>query len=170
MVKSKIAAVACVVAVSICSAGSTANGSDSPPMTAAGKPAEGRLEIFLGEPQFELQDLFTGDRFPSVFVATDGTVLALWGAQHKRWLRRSEDGGQTWRDPEEIAVPMPYPPNVVVDENTGHIMFLSLETGDDLLWRSTDQGKTWQKETTVLKPNAVLKWIEQAGVNRRVSL
>ena len=63
--------------------------------TAAGKPAEGGLEPFLGEPRFDVQRIFTGERFPNVVVAVDGTVLATWGNQAIR-VRRSEDGGETW--------------------------------------------------------------------------
>ncbi|MFO8061699.1 MAG: hypothetical protein R6U31_02100, partial [bacterium] len=60
-------------------------------MTAAGKPAEGEHEVFLGEPFFQKEILFNGDRArgPNITVAVDGTVLAK--GQGK--LLRSGDGG-----------------------------------------------------------------------------
>jgi len=71
-------------------------GAQTPPkLTAGGKPAEGRLEAFLGEPRFDTRKIFAAERFPNVVVTTDGTVLATWGSKTYR-VRRSEDGGETW--------------------------------------------------------------------------
>ena len=44
---------------------------------AAERSFEGELGPFLGEPRFDMQQVFAGDRFPNVVVATDGSVLAL---------------------------------------------------------------------------------------------
>jgi hypothetical protein len=65
------------------------------PLTAAEKPLEGPADVFLGEPRFEMQQLFGGERLPNIVVATDGTVLAMWGWGQVR-VRRSEDGGKSW--------------------------------------------------------------------------
>jgi hypothetical protein len=65
------------------------------PLAAAEKPVEGPIDAFLGEPKFEMQQLFADERLPNVVVATDGTVLAAWGWGRVR-VRRSEDGGQSW--------------------------------------------------------------------------
>jgi hypothetical protein len=62
-------------------------------VTEAGLPAEGTLEPFRGEPRFDMQQVFSGNRFPNVVVATDGTVLAFWNGVK---VRRSEDGGKSW--------------------------------------------------------------------------
>lgn len=63
-------------------------------MTAELAP-QGGLQSLLGEPKFEMQRLFEGERFPNVVVTRDGTVLATWGSRRVR-VRRSEDGGTTW--------------------------------------------------------------------------
>ena len=79
------------------------------PLTAAGKPAEGPWEVFLGEPHFQSQTLFEGGdgvREPYLAVALDGTVLAL--RNYVKHLRRSEDGGQSWGD--IIEVPFGFHP------------------------------------------------------------
>jgi hypothetical protein len=68
-------------------------------LAAERSPVEGPLEPLLGQPEFSVRPLFTGQRFPNVVVALDGTVLATWGgrpANHRYLVRRSEDGGKTW--------------------------------------------------------------------------
>ena len=67
-------------------------------LSAAERPVEGPIKAFRGEPKFDMQQVFGGERFPNVVVATDGTVLATWGRTSLR-VRRSEDGGETWGDP-----------------------------------------------------------------------
>lgn len=52
--------------------GCAANLHSKPVMTAADKPAEGSLTPFMGKPQLDMQQVFTGERFPNVVVATDG--------------------------------------------------------------------------------------------------
>ncbi len=69
-------------------------------LPATGERAEGQIDVFFGEPKFEMQPLFTGARLPNVVVATDGTVVASHGATGGPgdwWkkgfqVRRSEDG------------------------------------------------------------------------------
>jgi sialidase-1 len=136
-------------------------------LTAAGKPAEGPLTAFLGEPLFQKQIIFDGDnrvREPYMAVAVDGTVLAM--RNYEKLLRRSEDGGLTWG--EAFEAPFGFlDTNMIVDENTGHILSVRMWDGNDRLWRSTDHGKTWTEEEITLKPNEVMKWIERAGLNER---
>ncbi len=137
---------------------------------ATGKPAEGELASFLGEPLFQKQLLFEGGervREPYLAVAADGTVLALRNGE--RHLRRSEDGGQTWE--EIMEVPFGFmDSNMIVDENTGDILSVRIwDDGSDRLWRSRDHGKTWDEEMITLKPNEVMKWLEQTGLKKRTS-
>lgn len=134
-----------------------------------GIPLDGELKVFEGEPFFNLQFIDTGDhvRFPNITVALDGTVLAFWG-QHEMKVGRSIDGGNNWEYVKDLPEISFFPKNVIVDENSGDILIVSLETGKDLIWRSSDRGKTWKKEKTVLKPNEVMKWVEQTGINTRV--
>ena len=44
------------------------------PVTAAGFPAEGKLEPFLGEPHFEIQRLFGGERLPNLPPSIDSIL------------------------------------------------------------------------------------------------
>ena len=57
-----------------------------------------------GQPVFEIQELFSDERFPNVVTATDGTIVATWGRENFR-VRRSEDGGKTWEAEEATIKP-----------------------------------------------------------------
>ena len=124
-----------------------------PACTAAGLPAEGKPDAFVGAPKFDTQQVFKGDRFPNVVVATDGTVLAFWNGVK---VRRSEDGGKIWG--EEILVGKGFMGGgVTVDENSGDILAF-VETKHTpqaslTVYRSTDHGKTWRAQETVIHPN-----------------
>ena len=98
---------------------------------------------------FEMQDLFDDMRMPHITVATDGTVLAF--AKLGRLLRRSEDGGQTWTDAQEVG-PDVGGASAIVDTHTGDVLLVNSERAR--LWRSGDHGKTWAGEDIVIKPNA----------------
>jgi len=120
--------------------------------TAAGLPAEGKLEPFLRKPQMEMQQVFKGDRFPNVVVATDGTVLAFWNGVK---VRRSEDGGKTW-GPEILVGKGFMGGGVTVDENSGDILAFVEEhrlPAPLTVYRSTDHGKTWRAQKAVIHPN-----------------
>lgn len=146
-------------------------------LTAVGKPAEGPLDPFRGEPFLHKEIVFNGGggvREPYLGVAVDGSILImrnratpeiLTGAGH---LRRSEDGGQSWG--EIIEVPFGFlDSNFIPDENTGDILIVRMWDNSDRLWRSKDHGKTWKEEKMTLKPNEVMKWIEQTGLRKRSS-
>ena len=119
--------------------------------------SEGGLAPFLGEPKFEIQQVFNGGRFPNVAVATDGTVLAVFGKDGVG-LRRSEDGGKTWGEPIPVANPGFMGGGVTVDEGTGDILAFIEERHPPApltVYRSTDHGKTWAKqEGTEIKPDS----------------
>lgn len=99
-------------------------------------------------PGLEFQNLFEGVRIPKIDVATDGTILAF--AESGKTLRRSEDGGNTWTEPQVVGEDAAG--TCVVDRSTGDVLVVRPEKG--LLWRSRDHGKTWIRETIVIKPNA----------------
>ena len=105
---------------------------------------------------FEIQEIFSNERFPNVVVAMDGTIMVTWGSEHFR-IRRSEDGGYKW-DPEiTIANPGFHGGGTIVDENTGDILVF-VEEGHPVspltVYRSTDHGKSWSIEPVKILPNS----------------
>ncbi len=123
--------------------------------TAAGKPAEAGLRPFLDEPKFDVQEVFRGERFPNVVVATDGTVVATWG-RNRYVVRRSEDGGESWGPEITVADPGFHGGGAVVDERSGHILVF-VEAGHPpaplTVYRSTDHGRTWKEQDVVIHPD-----------------
>ncbi len=118
---------------------------------------EGLLAPFLGEAKFASQQVFEGERFPNVVVATDGTVIVTWGNKSYQ-VRRSEDGGKTWGDIVKIADPGFHGGGVTVDERSGDILaFVEKHHPPAPLtvYRSKDHGKTWTAEETVIKKNSL---------------
>ena len=140
------------------------------PVTAAGHPAEGKIEPFLGEPKLDMQQVFKGGRFPNTLVAVDGTVLALWGGVT---VRRSEDGGRTWGP--EITVGQGFQGGgAIVDETTGDVLaFVEKHHPPAPLtvYRSKDHGKTWSPMEVVIKPdtngNVPSMHMNEAGITLR---
>ena len=98
------------------------------------------------EPLFEKTVLFENVRIPTITVTPHGTLLAF--ADSGQQLRRSVDGGKTWTDAVTLEV---RGGKVINDENTGQVLIVC--PGKSLLLRSRDDGKTWQKEEIVVKPN-----------------
>jgi len=125
--------VICAVITSLLSGIGDRSDADEPPAPASG---------------LDFQDLFTGVRIPNINVAADGTVLAF--ADSGKLLRRSEDGGKTWSDPQVIGDDAAG--TSVVDQSTGDVMVVQPDKG--ILWRSKDHGRTWARESIVVKPNA----------------
>jgi len=124
------------------------------PLTAAEKPVEGPASVFLGEPKFEMQQLFAGERLPNVVVATDGTVLAMWGWGQVR-VRRSEDGGKRWGPEIRLGSGL-NAGGLTVDENSGHVLAFMEEQHPPApltVLRSNDHGKTWREQDTVIHPD-----------------
>ncbi len=120
---------------------------------AADPAPEGDLKPFLGEPKMEKQKVYGGDRFPTVAVARDGTVLAVWNGVK---VRRSEDGGATW-GPEIMVGPGFMGGGVTVNDANGDI-FAFVSAGHppstDTVYRSQDHGKTWSVMDAVIKPDS----------------
>ena len=121
-------------------------------VTAAGHPAEGKIEPFLSEPKFDMQQVFKNERLPNVLVALDGTVLAFWGCSNV-WVRRSEDGGRTWGERITIAKGGFFGGGMTVDETSGDILAFAEDTHPPApltVYRSKDHGKTWKAQKTVI--------------------
>ncbi len=138
--------------------------------TAAGHPAEGELESFMGEPKFDIQQVYKGGRFPNMLVAVDGTVLALWNGVK---VRRSQDGGQTW-GPEIIVGNGFQGGGAIVNETNGDILAF-VEHGHPpaplTVYRSKDNGKSWEPMEVVIKPdtngNVPSMHMNEAGITLR---
>jgi sialidase-1 len=104
---------------------------------------------------FEIQQIFSDERFPNVVVATDGSVVATWGSKNMR-VRRSEDGGKTWQPEIAVANPGFQGGGTTVDEKTGDILFFIEEShpiSPLKIYRSKDHGKTWKSDEFVIHPD-----------------
>jgi len=121
-------------------------------VTAAGHPAEGKLESFMGKPKLEMRQVYRGGRFPNLLVAVDGTVLAFWNGVK---VRRSEDGGQTW-GPEILVGKGFMGGGAIVNETNGEVLAF-VESGHPpaslTVYRSKDQGKSWAPMKVAIKPD-----------------
>ncbi len=106
---------------------------------------------------FDVQQVFSNERFPNVVVASDGSIVASWGSQDVR-VRRSEDGGQTWQEEITIANPGFQGGGTTVDETSGNILVF-VEEGHPIapltVYRSKDNGKTWAADDVTLLPNSL---------------
>ncbi|MCP4452927.1 MAG: exo-alpha-sialidase [Planctomycetes bacterium] len=124
-------------------------------LVAADHPVEGSLKPFLGEPRLETQQIFGSERFPNVVVTMKGTVVVTWGSQSVR-ARRSEDGGKTWLEAVTISNPGFQGGGTTVNETTGDLLAF-VEAGHPpgpfTVYRSQDDGKTWQKDKITLAPD-----------------
>ena len=123
--------------------------------SAAEKPVEAKLAPFLGEPELEIQQVFTNERFPNIVVTLKGTLLATWGNTSVR-ARRSEDGGKTWGEEITIASPGFQGGGTTVDETTGDILAFveaSHPPAPLKIYRSQDDGKTWNPESPTVHPD-----------------
>lgn len=127
----------------------------SKPLAAAEIPIEGNQAPFLGEPELSILPVFEEGRFPNIVITTRGTVLATWGNGHIR-ARRSEDGGRTWGKEITIAQSGIHGGGTTVDETTGDILAFVEATHPPApltLYRSKDDGKSWQAEEITIHPD-----------------
>ena len=135
--------------------------------TAAARPVEGPLAPFLKAAFLDKQVVFDGDdkvREPYLGIALDGTVLIM--RNYAKKLRRSQDGGRSWGEIQEVPFGF-LDSNFIVDERTGDLLSVRLWESEDKLWRSRDQGQTWTEEKIVVKPNEVMRWLERTGLKKR---
>ena len=108
-------------------------------------------------------------------VALDGSVLIFKEQREKKLIevKRSEDGGKTWSKPINVGkrskidgdmsddgrykgehVGWSELANVTVDEKSGDIMvFAGSLKPAEVVYRSIDHGKSWQKEKIIIHPD-----------------
>lgn len=87
-------------------------------------------------------------------VTKSGTVVLFVthfddGRRVKSVVVRSEDNGATWTDAQPVDREfVGYPTAVAVMDDTNYVLFDSI-AGPHVLYASTDNGKTWQKRSTL---------------------
>jgi len=122
-----------------------------------GTDGGGELAAGEREPRFSSTRLYDSGRMPNVVTTTRGTVLATWGRERVR-VRRSEDGGETWGEPIEIAEGL-HGGGVTVDDESGDVLaFVHPEhpptdgsTAPRTTYRSADDGETWTAANAVFE-------------------
>jgi sialidase-1 len=105
------------------------------------------------KPFFRTYVLYRSDsprsaRGPHIVIAADGTVLAF--GRGCSAIRRSRDKGYTWLPEESLGFKGQ---NVIVDDVSGDILVISPDKEDPCLYRSRDNGHTWERETIDILPN-----------------
>ncbi len=122
---------------------------------AADFPTEEELSLFLKPAHLDMQTIFSNQRLPNIVVSRDGTVIAAWGWGDFR-IRRSENGGITWNSEILICAGL-NSGGLTVDEISGDILVFSESVHPPApisIYRSKDQGKTWQIQPTVIAPDS----------------
>jgi sialidase-1 len=118
---------------------------------------DGDLESFLGKPALGVQQVFNGQRFPNITVATDGSILATWGSDGVQ-VKRSVDGGESWSSPVVVQESGFQGGGITVDEQTGDVLMFIEDRHPPApisIYRSKDHGQTWSKQKTNIRPNAL---------------
>ncbi|MFM8892991.1 MAG: exo-alpha-sialidase [Planctomycetia bacterium] len=116
-----------------------------------GHATAAKLEEFLGPPVLvPMQELWKKrGGWGGILSAADGTVIAFRSPGGPT-CRRSRDGGATWEPDIEIGKDA-NEGNGFVDETKGHVLYVN--PGPRWLYRSTDSGATWTRETIEVKPD-----------------
>ena len=114
---------------------------------------ESSLESFLNEAVFEKQRLFNDQRYPNIVVTTKGTVLSVWG-NNGIVVRRSEDGGKSWKHSITLAKSGYNGGGTIVDDNSGDILVFVEDKQPPApltIYRSQDDGKSWKAQSTIIE-------------------
>ena len=106
--------------------------------------------FFYSETLFKTEPGNKDARGVHILVAPNGDVLAF--NRSSKALRRSTDNGRSWLPKEKL--PVEYQ-NIVLDEENKSILIVNPREEAPFLYRSMDNGRTWKKETIVVKPNVM---------------
>lgn len=114
---------------------------------------------------FHTQILFKSEknnpaRGPHITVAPDGSILAF--GRGCKTLRRSKDKGKTWSAEKKLGF---QGQNIINDELRGDILILAANAETPSLYRSSDNGLSWQREDILVKPNAMGHGIGKVAIN-----
>lgn len=88
-------------------------------------------------------------------AANKGTVAIAFGSGEAIWLARSTDSGRTFGAPRKVAdvskmgLGRHRGPRVAMVGNAILVSAISLESGNLMAWRSTDNGATWSKAVAI---------------------
>lgn len=128
--------------------------------------SEGVLDTFMDQPFFSKRKMYEGRGGRSIVTAPNGTVMAFNG----KFVRKSFDGGISWTEQEEVGEDAGGT-NAIVNETNGDILLLHPK---GFLWKSSDNGNSWQREEIAILPDAfglgspdgvpVIVWASQAGI------
>ncbi|MCC5930364.1 MAG: exo-alpha-sialidase [Cyclobacteriaceae bacterium] len=118
---------------------------------------QNRSIYYFGEdtPIFDTHEVFSGERFPNIVTAMDGSLVASWGNQCFK-VRRSTDGGKNWGPLIEVVCPGFHGGGMIVDENSGDILAFVEEhhpISTVFMYRSKDHGESWAKEPFIIQPD-----------------
>jgi hypothetical protein len=118
--------------------------------------------FFHSETLFKTEPGNRDARGAYILVASNGDAVAFNRAS--RSLRRSRDHGKSW-EPRE-ALPNTFG-NVVLDEVAGHLLLLNANETEPHLYRSTDSGRTWSRESISIRPNTMGHGIADVPIDPR---
>lgn len=105
-------------------------------------------------PQLHISTVFDDNRFPNVVVTPKGTVILVYGTTAV-YVRRSDDGGETWSRSKRLAQGI-HSGGATVNEKTGDILVFVEDQHPPAplhLYRSADDGRTWAEVRTRVLPD-----------------
>ena len=111
------------------------------------------LSSFLGKATFEKQRLFDDQRYPNVVVSNKGTILSVWGNDGV-FVRRSEDGGKSWKNIITVSKKGYHSGGTTVDRNSGDILVFIEDRQPPApltVYRSQDDGRSWHAQSTIIE-------------------